>query len=31
MLSNATITDAGGRLLAQATASITANQAFARR
>jgi uncharacterized protein (TIGR00369 family) len=31
MLSNATITDAGGRLVAQATASVTANQAFARR
>jgi uncharacterized protein (TIGR00369 family) len=31
MLCNATVTDAGGRLVAQATASVTANQAFARR
>ncbi|WP_103936920.1 PaaI family thioesterase [Thermomonospora echinospora] len=30
MLSTATITDAGGRLIAQATASVTPNQAFAR-
>jgi len=30
MLSNATITDADGRLLAQATASVVPNQAFAR-
>jgi uncharacterized protein (TIGR00369 family) len=31
MLSNATITDADGRLVAQATGSVTANKAFARR
>ncbi|WP_119731902.1 PaaI family thioesterase [Thermomonospora amylolytica] len=30
MLSNATITDAEGRLIAQATASVTPNQAFSR-
>ena len=30
MLSNATITDPDGRLIAQATASVTPNQAFAR-